>query len=336
MSNAIVGNDEFLINHLTQAINRSEKIRFNVAFLMESGVKLLGPQLREAIQNGVELKILTGSYMSVTEPSAIYYLLDILNDNVDIRFFDDKTRSFHPKAYIFDYGEDGEIFVGSSNVSKSALISGIEWNYKINKHSHQEDYQKFSNTFDTLFNNHAIPITPEVLKKYASTWKKSSFVIIEDIKQKDDVELEVHPRGAQLEALYELKKAREEGVKKGMIVAATGVGKTYLAAFDSIDFEKVLFVAHREEILLQAEEAFKTVRPGDKTGFFMGSRKEDGQICFATIQTLARNQNIKSFSRDQFDYIIIDEFHHAAADSYIKVLEYFKPDFLLGLNCDTL
>lgn len=132
-----------------------------------------------------------------------------------------------------------------------------------------------------------------------------------------------------------MKKSRLEGWDKGIVVAATGVGKTFLAAFDSVGFEKVLFIAHREEILSQAESTFKCVRPGDSTGFFSGDRKDRNcDILFATVQTLGRKEylNTEYFERNAFDYIVIDEFHHAVADSYKNILVYFKPRFLLGLT----
>ncbi|GAW90946.1 DEAD/DEAH box helicase family protein [Calderihabitans maritimus] len=335
MSNAIVGRDDHLISYLNSAIKRAKKIRFNVAFLMESGAKLIASQLQEAANRGVEIKILTGRYMSITEPSAIYYLMYKLGDKLDIRFFADNLRSFHPKAYIFDYEQEAEVFVGSSNLSLPALTWGIEWNYRLLKSKNPEDYYKFSNTFNDLFYNHSEKITPEVLKKYTVNWRKPAFVKVEQSLEKEQLEEpdSIKPRGAQIEALYELKKAREEGVTKGLVIAATGVGKTFLAAFDSLKFNRVLYVAHREEILKQAEKTFKMVRPNAKTGFFSGTRKDKGaDIYFATIQTLTKINNLETFKRNFFDYIVVDEFHHAAADSYINVLKYFRPRFLLGLT----
>ena len=334
MSNAIIGKNDHLISYLNLAINKARKIRFIVAFLMESGVKLLASQLREAALRGVEIKILTGIYMSVTEPSAIYYLIDKLGDSLDIRFFNDSLRSFHPKSYIFEYNKDAEIFVGSSNLSLSAMTSGIEWNYRFLKSNNPEDYDRFSDTFDDLFNNCSIKITPDVLKAYASKWKKPLFVKAEQAVEVQLTEQQqISPIGAQIEALYELKKAREEGINKGLVIAATGVGKTYLSAFDSIGFNRILFVAHREEILKQAETTFKSIRSKDATGFYSGFRKDSkANIFFATVQTLARNENYRTFAADFFDYIVVDEFHHAAADSYLNLLQYYKPKFLLGLT----
>jgi superfamily II DNA or RNA helicase len=136
-----------------------------------------------------------------------------------------------------------------------------------------------------------------------------------------------------VDALYELKQAWDEGVEKGLVIAATGIGKTYLEAFDSIQYKHILFLAHRKEILQQAEASFKKIRPGAVTGFYTGQVKDEGAaVYFATVQTLARERHLRMFASDYFDYIVVDEFHHAAAGSYQAVINYFRPRFLLGLT----
>lgn len=327
MKNAITGLDNQLIVSLNDSLANAKYVRFIVSFLMESGAKLLAGELEAAVRRGVPVKILTGRYMEITEPSALYYLMDRLGDGVEIRFVDEKFKSFHPKAYLLDFEDDSEIYVGSSNISRTALTDGVEWNYRLRRSLAPDDYDKFSETFNTLFYDHGELVTEQVLRWYAVNWKRSAFSRAEILDVMDQPE----PVGAQIEALYELKKAREEGIGKGLVVAATGVGKTYLSAFDSAGFEKVLFVAHREEILRQAEKSFMTVRDGGEYGYYCGGRKDDGvDILFATVQTLGNH--LDRFRKDEFDYIVVDEFHHAAADSYMKVLKYFQPRFMLGLT----
>lgn len=335
MTNAIVGQEDHLIAYLVQAIDRAQRIHFNVAFLLESGAKLIAPHLQRAAGRGAGINILTGRYMNVTEPSAIYYLLDALGERLDIRFYADNLTSFHPKAYIFEYGDEAEIFVGSSNLSRLALTCGLEWNYHFLRSEDPESYDKFARTFNHLFHNYGQKITDDVLRTYAAGWKKPAWAKTEEglVARQTEEGSRISPRGAQIEALYELKRAREEGIEKGLVIAATGVGKTYLAAFDSLPFERILFLAHREEILRQAEESFKKAKPGVRTGFVMGGLKEyEADAVFATVQTLAREDNLTQFDRGFFDYLVVDEFHHAAADSYRKVLSYFKPKFTLGLT----
>ena len=313
-------------------------MRFIVAFLMESGARLIGPPLKDAAKRGAQIQILTGTYLSVTEPSAIYYLLNLLGTSVDLRLFQDGSRSFHPKSYIFDYNDDpdaSEVYVGSSNLSASALSRGVEWNNRLQRGGSRADYDRFSMEFDRLFEHQAEHIREETLKAYAISWRQNALVKKESpfwFPSSEGTD-RPEPRGAQIEALYYLRQAREEGIQKGLVIAATGVGKTYLAVFDSQEFRRVLFVAHREEILRQAEAAFSNVRPSATIGYYTGGRYDiECDICLATVQTLARQEHMSRFTSDYFDYMIVDEFHHAAANSYLALLDYFSPRFLLGLT----
>ena len=144
---------------------------------------------------------------------------------------------------------------------------------------------------------------------------------------------EIKPRFAQIEALEELDKTLEEGYDKALVVMATGLGKTYLAGFFARKFKRILFVAHREEILQQAKNSFLKIMPKRVCGIFDGKRKEkNADTIFASIFTLSMKKHLYSFAKDEFDLIIVDEFHHAAAESYKRVLNYFQPKFLLGIT----
>ncbi len=403
-SNCITGDKDHLYARLKQAIEKAKKIDIIVAFLIESGVRLLEEDLKQAVGRGAKIRLLCGNYLNITQPQALYLLKDTLGEKVDLRFYNIPNKSFHPKAYIFQYDIDGEIYIGSSNISRSALTSGIEWNYRIDSSNNHDDYEHFVNTFEDLFLNKSIIVDDIELRRYSKQWKRPKvFEVIEEFEDSTHEQLDsdeqlnsdeqltqdgqhnsegkfnqseqlnsegqltplansteiktaaepdaafqidyvnndsrviVYPRpmGAQIEALYELKKCRLEGFDKGLIVAATGIGKTYLAAFDSREYNRILFVAHREEILSQAERTFKCVRPERETGFFTGDYKDKHKdIIFATVQTLGRSEylNDSTFKKDEFDYIIIDEFHHAVADNYMNIINYFKPKFLLGLT----
>lgn len=147
----------------------------------------------------------------------------------------------------------------------------------------------------------------------------------------DDVK--INPTEVQKRALHNLQETYEEGYKKALVVMATGLGKTYLSAFFAKQFSKVLFIVHRKEILHQAERSYKKVYRNLRTGFYYGNRKEnDCDALFASIQTLSKIKNLTSFSPDEFDLIIVDEFHHAAAKTYRSILDYFQPKFLLGMT----
>ena len=343
--NALTGDSSILFDRLKLSIHNSEQIDIIVSFLMESGVKLIINDLKIAIENGVKIRILTGNYLNITQPHALYLLRKELRDKIDLRFYNVPNKSFHPKAYIFHNKEDSEIYIGSSNLSKGALTDSIEWNYYFKKSQHEEDFNHFHTTFENLFYYHAIEVTDSVLRNYSKSWVKPKFKkpnlktfenIVEVEEEIENSENKIfEPRGAQIEALYSLDKSRDEGYDKGLVVAATGTGKTYLAAFDCENYDKILFVAHREEIIKQAAKTFKNVYPDKKIGFFYNKYKEtDADLTFALVQTLGKEVYLNNnyFKERYFDYIVIDEFHHAVANNYKKIIEYFKPKFLLGLT----
>lgn len=332
----------YLYYQLSQSMKKAESVDIIVSFLMESGVKMLLEDLDHALKRGARIRILTGNYLGITQPSALCLIKRKLGDRVELRFYNEKNRSFHPKSYMFHYSGYSELYIGSSNISRSALTSGIEWNYRFTSKTDQKNYEKFFRTFEDLFENHSIVIDDEELKRYSRNWHRPA--VAKDIEKYDAAELDLEhtkvkvlfePRGAQIEALCALEDTRAEGAKRALVQAATGVGKTYLAAFDSMSYERVLFVAHREEILSQAAVSFFNVRHSDDYGFFNGSKKcTDKSVIFASVSTLGRTEylNEKYFSPDYFNYVVIDEFHHSVNDQYRRIVDYFKPQFLLGLT----
>ena len=330
----------YLYYQLLNSLKRADSVDIVVSFLMESGVRMLLGELDNALKRGAKIRILTGNYLGITQPSALYLIKHKLGEQVDLSFYNEKNRSFHPKSYMFHYKDYSTIYIGSSNISKSALTSGIEWNYRFSSKTDSHNYEKFYNTFLDLFEHHSIVIDDDELKRYSKNWHRPA--VSKDLDRYDLQDDETtnnlalfEPRGAQIEALCALENTRAEGAGRALVQAATGVGKTYLAAFDSKDYERVLFVAHREEILKQAAQSFKNVRNSDDYGFFDGESKcTDKSMIFASVATLGRSEylNNKYFASDYFNYIVIDEFHHAVNDQYQRIVNYFKPQFLLGLT----
>ena len=296
----------YLYYQLKLSMSSADQIDIIVSFLMESGVKMILEDLRQALDRGAKVRILTGNYLGITQPSALYLLKKGLDDRADVRFYQNRNKSFHPKSYIFHRKEYTELYIGSSNVSRSALTSGVEWNYRLSSERDEHSVREFCRTFDDLFENHSIVIDETELRRYASNWHRPAvsrdFDQMEDSQDSDQQVIDLfEPRGAQIEALYALKDSRAEGASKGLVHAATGVGKTYLAAFDSKDYEKVLFVAHREEILRQAAVSFQNVRKSDDYGFFNGDQKDtDKSVIFASVSTLGQKKYLKDeyFSKD--------------------------------------
>ena len=333
--------NRFLYYQLKMSMLKANKIDIIVSFLMESGVRMILKDLKTALDRGVQVRILTGNYLGITQPSALCLIKKELGNRVDLRFYNDKDRSFHPKSYIFHYENIGEIYIGSSNISRSALTFGIEWNYRFSSLDDKKNFSLFYDTFVELFEYHSIMIDDDELIRYSKNWHKPAvskdLAKYDNLEEDEDTKVEIlfQPRGVQIEALYALEDSRSEGATKGLVQAATGVGKTYLAAFDSAKYKRVLFVAHREEILKQATISFKNVRHSDDYGFFYGKQKDtDKAVIFASVATLGRKEYLTEdvFVPDYFDYVIIDEFHHAVNEQYQRIVKYFKPQFLLGLT----
>lgn len=331
-----------LYYQLMNSLKKASSVDIIVSFLMESGVKMLLGELENSLKRGAKIRILTGNYLGITQPSALYLIKRKLGNQVDLRFYNEKERSFHPKSYIFHYEGYSEIYIGSSNISRSALTSGIEWNYRFSSLTDSKNYETFFHVFEDLFENHSIVIDDEELQRYSKNWHRPA--VAKDLDKYDESEIDTEdskvrvlfePRGAQIEALCALEDTRAEGAQRALVQAATGVGKTYLAAFDSKDFERVLFVAHREEILKQAAVSFKNVRNSDDYGFFNSDSKcTDKPVVFASVATLGKPEylNEKYFAPDYFSYLVIDEIHHGVTTQYQNIVNYFKPQFMLGLT----
>ena len=234
---ALTGGDScnrFLYYQLKMSMAKADAIDIIVSFLMESGVRLLLSDIKSALERNVKVRILTGNYLGITQPSALYLIKSELGDQIDIRFYTDQDagRAFHPKAYIFHYKDQGEIYIGSSNMSRSALTSGIEWNYRLRSRIDEANFKAFYREFENLYDNHSICITDEVLKAYSASWHLPA--VSKDLEKYDrmrnlspeKVDFKIQslfqPRGAQIEALYALRCTREEGAEKALVVAATG------------------------------------------------------------------------------------------------------------------
>lgn len=334
-NNVCTGNDRYrdhLLGHILVSMRKAENIDIIVSFLMESGVRLILNELKSAAERGAAIRILTGSYLDITQPSALCLLRKHLGDDIELRMFKEKNRAFHPKACIFHHRHDfHEIFIGSSNISRSALTSGIEWNYRFNSAADDRGCRKFMHTFEDLWLNHSVTVDDEFLKEYSKHWHHPPILKYDEEK----VTSFFQPRGSQIEALYALEHSRKEGADKGLVIAATGVGKTALAAFDSVKFERILFVAHRDEILKKTAGTFASIRKTADIGFFnAGEKCTDRSVIMASVATLGNDKylNEKYFSPDFFDYLIIDETHHGVASQYRRIMNYFRPKFMLGLT----
>lgn len=325
------GQVRLLVTELVQHLQRTQFDRIDIAvsFIKMSGLRLLVDALEDALARGAHLRILTTDYLGLTEAEALTRLRDLTDDypdTVQVRVFQDPEVSFHPKAYLF-YSADGQseaAFVGSSNLSRSALDGGIEWNLLVGA------IVELKERFLVLWlDGRSHPLTDELIAEY----EPAPPYVPQVIEVIEPPEALPEPRPIQREALAALAKTRANGFRAGMVTMATGLGKTWLAAFDAAQMgvARVLFIAHREEILKQSRDVFRQVLPTATMGLYTGDDKQpDADFVFATVQTMSRY--LDQFPTDSFDYLVIDEFHHAAAATYRTVIDHFTPRFLLGLT----
>jgi superfamily II DNA or RNA helicase/HKD family nuclease len=328
----ISGGEDALHAHLCPLIDRARAVDLSVSFLMASGVRLVLPHLRDLLDRGGQLRLLTGDYLGVTEPAALRLIADLEGER-RLHVFEAAQIPFHPKAWMFTFdGDGGALIVGSSNLSRSALTDGIEWNLRHVDPVDPAPLLAARAAFEALL---ARPEVTELTPVWIDAYEERRVAPRPAITGApvEAQETAPTPHEVQAEALAALRATRAKGYGAGLVVLATGLGKTFLAAFDSVTAARVLFVAHREEILTQAMAAFRAIRPRARLGRYSGEEKDAAaDIVFASVQTLARNAHLGRFETRAFDYIVVDEFHHAAATTYRRIIDHFQPGFLLGLT----
>ncbi|NLK95284.1 MAG: DEAD/DEAH box helicase [Clostridiales bacterium] len=327
-----------LLNELKESLSQCKSFYFSVAFINFSGLQLLLDSFKDLEERGIKGNIITSTYLNFTEPKALDKIRTF--NNIDLKvFIADKEKGFHTKAYIFENDEEFKIIIGSSNITQRALKSNVEWNVMIISKKETEFVQEVLEEYKGLWDATGF-VDDEFLEKYRN------FINTIKVKEKQSVVefndyIIIKPNMMQKEAIKNLERLRKAGEVKGLVIAATGTGKTYLSAFDVMQFnpKKMLFLVHREDILRSAELTYKSLCKNKKTGFYTGNTKDnDVDYLFATVQTLERN--LDNFDESEFDYIVIDEAHHSTSPTYVKILNYFKPKFLLGITatperCDT-
>ena len=317
---------------LKNELRTCESFSLTVSFIRYSGLQLLLKELQELENREIKGEIITSTYMNITEPKALYKLLSF--KNISVKLYKGNGESFHTKAYIFGRKNDlSSLILGSSNISHEALCNGREWNIRISERLEPKLYENASDEFYRLWNSHeAIDLDGELIDKYKVHYDKYKTTDFDDFLGVKESKV-IKPNKIQEKILENLINMRKDGKEKAIVIAATGTGKTYLSAFDVGNFgaKTMLFIAHREELLDNGMKTFQKLFPNKKMGKLSSQEKSFGvEFLFGTVQSLAKN--LDKFSKKNFDYIIIDEFHHAAADSYRGILQYFQPKFLLGLT----
>lgn len=335
-------NEPDLISELKREILNSDNIDILVSFIRWSGLRLIKDELIEHTQTK-KLRIITTSYMGASEFKAIKFLSELPNTEVKISYDTQRTR-LHAKSYMFNRNTGfTTAYIGSSNISKDAMTTGLEWNMKVSEKDSKNIVDKFKATFESYFNDEEFKtFTEEDEEKLKTELKKARVSELKN-ENNDIVNIDVRPYHYQQEILDTLSVERDVlGHNKNLVVAATGVGKTVISAFDYKNFKsqnkgkvnRLLFIAHREDILSQSLKTFRTIlRDRNFGGLYSGNFTPNNiDHVFMTIQTFNSKKFDECLDKEFYDFIIIDEFHHASAPSYQKILEHFKPKVLLGLT----
>ena len=328
----IINNKQTIILHeILSSLETCKSFYFNVAFINFGGLQLLINCLNQLNNHNVKGQILTSTYLNFSEPKALRMIHELSNINLKV-YNDTKERGFHSKAYIFEYEDCYKIIIGSANITASALKTNIEWNVSIISKRDDNFIVSVLEEFTALWDS-VNEITEAFLEQYENFIKELKEAKKHEHKLFEYADI-IEPNIMQSRAIKNLEKIRQRQSNRGLVIAATGSGKTYMSAFDVKQHKpkRILFIVHQEEILKKSEQSFKQVL-GHKidTGFLTGKEKNyNNKYIFSTIQTLSRNY--KMFDANEFDYIIIDEAHHAGANTYQKVINYFKPEFLLGMS----
>ncbi|PKR76812.1 DUF3427 domain-containing protein [Halalkalibacillus sediminis] len=334
-------NNQNVLSSFLEELENCNSFIFSVAFITESGLATLKALLLDLKKKGINGKILTSTFLNFNQPKVFRELMKITN--VEVRMT--TIEGFHSKGYIFEHDSFHSLIVGSSNLTAQALKVNHEWNIKLTSHDNGEVIHHFKRQFNEVWDS-SLPLTDEWINYYEEVYKP--------LEQKEYIEnvvempeqykinsleesLKINPNKMQEAALREIQTVRDEGHDKGLVVSATGTGKTYLSAFDVRRFnpKRLLFIVHREQILKKAKDDYKTILGGIDSdfGILSGTNKDiDAKYLFATVQTISKEETLSKIDPSAFDYIIIDEVHKAGAKSYQKVIDYFDPQFFMGMT----
>ncbi len=327
------------LNKIRDNLRHCTAFYFSVSFIKKAGLVLLFKDIEAAVERGAVGRIITSTYQNFTDIESLksFFALQGRCKNfachLDHECFHDSgyTRlGYHSKGYLFEYEDQCEVIVGSSNITRYALLKNIEWDIAVSSEKPNEIFTEAMREFEEKWEA-THPLNTDIINLYSN---KLNFAIERWDMDYDLQNANIKPNFMQRKALKELNRYRAMGISRALVVAAAGSGKTYLASFDALNFspKRLLYIVHEGSILKKSLETFQDIFGSSVSyGIFSGESKElDADFVFATNITMAKS--LELFSKDTFDYIIVDECHHATAETYRKIIGYFEPEFLLGLT----
>mgnify|MGYP002859186361 CR=1 FL=1 len=332
--------DTKFIDKLKENIDTCQAFYFSVSFIKKPGLRLIAPNIEAAFARGAKGRLITSTYQNFTDVDSLVFFNDLANRypeqfscRLDRECFHDgngSTVGFHSKGYLFEFGDHNELLVGSSNITVYALLKNVEWDVSVVGGEDNGSFNAARQEFESLWER-TLPLTRDLIDEY----KTRLYYSIERWDMDYDIaNLDVKPNYMQRKALKELNRVRAMGASKALVVASAGSGKTFLAAFDAHNFSprRLLYIVHEGSILMKSFETFQRVFGSEKTyGVYNGEYKEfEADFVFSTNITMANS--LELFDKHTWDYIIIDECHHASSETYQKILNYFEPQFLLGIT----
>ncbi len=317
---------ESIWDSLKEELLTCQSFEWVVAFWSPSMLTALKVLLADLAVQGVHGRILTGAYLNFNQPAVFRELLKL--PQVEVRL--SASPAFHSKGYLFTHAGYQTAIVGSANFTRNALLKNTEWALKVASQTQGDLTQRLQKQFQAEWDQAQV-LTPDWIDYYAQGYQAPSPQVTNVSPS------QLAPNAMQKVALTNLADLRQQGQNKGLVISATGTGKTYLAAFDVQKYRprRFLFVVHRQQIAQKALESFKKVLGGSQQdyGILSGDRHDyEAKYLFATVQTLSQPEVLASFEPTDFDYMLIDEAHRSAAPSYLRVLNYFQPNFLLGMT----
>lgn len=331
--------EESFLNKIKNSLRTCTSFYFSVSFIKKAGLVLIYRDIEAAVIRGCKGRIITSTYQNFTDIESLrsFYTLQDKASNfechLDYNSFHDDHYSplgYHTKGYLFEYEDSCELIVGSSNITRYALLKNIEWDVVIKEKMPSDVYMQAINEFGDKWEN-TYSLNIDIINQYAN---KLYFAIERWDMDYDLSSAKIKPNFMQRKALKELNRYRAMGVGRALIVASAGSGKTFLAAFDACNFnpKRLLYIVHEGSILKKSMETFQEVFGNSVTyGIYNGENKDlDADFVFASNVIMSRS--LELFDKNTFDYVVIDECHHATASSYQKIMSYFEPGFYIGLT----